>query len=107
METYETTIYFVLNDIDRHRRQHTPVGCFMTLYPWAYDIDLVDMQIILNNDLTAVTCSYLKRDAQVFWLSNFKCQASVTADEFFMAVKELLELAHMEEYYNENAYLYE
>jgi hypothetical protein len=92
METYETSLHFVLQDIDRHRRQGTPTQCFMTLYPWAYDLDLIDMQIVMNNDLTNVICSYLKRDAQVFWLSNFKCQASVTADDFFLAVRELCEI---------------
>jgi hypothetical protein len=45
----------------------------MTLYPWVYDIDTIDLQMTMNNDLTPVICSYLKRDAQVFWLSNFKC----------------------------------
>lgn len=79
----------------------------MTLYPWVYDIDTIDLQMTMNNDLTPVICSYLKRDAQVFWLSNFKCQATVTADEFFFALRELTILAHMPDHYEDNAYLYE
>ena len=107
MEVYECNLHFVLADIDRHRKQATPVQCFMTLYPWAYDIDMVDMQIVMNNDLTNVICSYFKKDAQTFWLSNFKCQASVMADDFFIAVKEWCELSHITEFWTENAYLFE
>lgn len=63
VEIFETTLHFVVKDIDRHRKQHTPAACFMTLYPWAYDMDLVDMRIIMNNDLHDVIGQFLKKDA--------------------------------------------
>lgn len=74
MEVYETTLHFVLEDVDKHRLQKTPVQCFMTLYPWVYDCETVDLQIVMNNDLTHSVCQHLSNQkAQVFWLSNFKC----------------------------------
>jgi hypothetical protein len=107
VETYETSLHFVLQDVDRHRKQQTPASAFLTLYPWAYDLDQVDMQIVMNNDLTNSVCQNLKKDAQVFWLSYFKCQAAVLADEFFLAIKELCDAAFLAEYYQESAYLFE
>jgi hypothetical protein len=60
------------------------------LHPWAYDLDLVDFKYIINNDITLKVVKALKsQEAQVFWLSNFKCQASVSSDDFFGALSEI------------------
>jgi len=45
--------------------------------------------------------------AQTFWLSNFKCQTAVLADEFFWAIRELCTSAHMPALYTEKSFLYE
>ena len=63
------------------------------LHPWAYDLDLVDFKYIINNDITFKIVKALKsQDAQSFWLSNFKCQSSVSADDFFGALSEVCQI---------------
>jgi hypothetical protein len=70
------------------------------LHPWAYDLDLVDFKYIISNDISAKIVKSLKnQDAQVFWLSNFKCQASVSADEFFGAIGEVCQINRIPDYY--------
>jgi len=70
------------------------------LHPWAYDLDQVDFKYIINNDLTAKVCAHLRtQHAQVFWLTHFKCQAAVSADDFFGALKETAMVNKVPEFY--------
>ncbi len=91
--TYETTYEFIREDIEKYRAQRIKHECFSVLHPWAYDLDLVDFKYIINNDITQKIVKALKSsDAQSFWLSNFKCQSSVSADDFFQALSEVCQI---------------
>ena len=46
-------------------------------------------------------------DAQSFWLSNFKCQASVSADDFFSALSEVCQINRISEFYNSQLQKYQ
>jgi hypothetical protein len=49
----------------------------------------------------------LRKEAQIFWLSYFKCRLTVTADEFFLAVREICEAAQMNQVYQDQCFLFE
>ena len=78
------------------------------MHPWAYDLDKVDFKYIMNNDLTAKVCSVLKtQSAQVFWLTFFKSQAAISADDFFGALRELANMNKIPNHYDENLPAYQ
>ena len=78
------------------------------LHPWAYDLDKVDFKYIMNNNLTQKVCSALQtRGPQVFWLSFFKSQAAVSADDFFGALRELANLNKIPQFYDSNLPAYQ
>jgi hypothetical protein len=98
--TYETDFEFIRQDIEKYRTQRIKHECFSVLHPWAYDLDQVDFKYIVNNDLTAKICSHLRtQHAQVFWLTFFKCQAAVAADDFFGALREICQINKVPEFY--------
>jgi len=71
------------------------------LHPWAYDLDKVDFKYIMNNDLTAKVCQDLQtQSSQVFWLSFFKSQAAISADDFFGALRELANMNKIPQFYD-------
>ena len=71
--TYETDFEFIKADIEQFRGQKIRPECLSTVHPWNYRLDAIDMKYIMNNDLTPQICEDLRsRNAQVFWLSNFK-----------------------------------
>ena len=73
------------------------------MHPWAYDLDKVDFKYIMNNDLTQKVCNELRtQNAQVFWLTFFKSQAAVSADDFFGALRELANLNKIPQFYEMN-----
>lgn len=89
MSTYETDFAFIKEDIEKYRVQRIKSECFSVLHPWAYDLDQVDFKYIINVDINQKILATLKKpNAQVFWISNFKCQAAVSADDFFQALRE-------------------
>jgi len=103
IETYETDFAFISDDIVKYRAQGINHQCFSVLHPWAYDLDKVDFKYIMNNDLTAKICSTLKvQNAQVFWLSFFKSQSAVSADDFFSAIRELAHMNKVPQFYTAN-----
>jgi hypothetical protein len=51
IKTYQTTFEFLRDDIQRYRDQNLPLKCFEVLHPWTYDIDSVDMMLIVNTNL--------------------------------------------------------
>jgi len=70
------------------------------LHPWAYDLDKVDFKYIMNNDLTEKICTNLRvQNAQVFWLSFFKSQSAVSADDFFGALREVAHMNKIPQFY--------
>ena len=78
------------------------------LHPWAYDLDKVDFKYIMNNDLTAKICASLPtQSAQVFWLSFFKSQSAVSADDFFGALRELANMNKIPGFYEQNLAAYQ
>jgi hypothetical protein len=92
ISTYETEFDFIKEDIEKYRAQHIKYECFSVLHPWAYDLDQVDFKYIINNNINDKVCQQLPTlHARIFWLSNFKCQTSVSADDFFQALRELWE----------------
>jgi hypothetical protein len=89
ISTYETDFAFIKEDIEKYRVQRIKSECFSVLHPWAYDLDQVDFKYIINVDINQKILSALENpNAQVFWISNFKCQAAVSADDFFQALRE-------------------
>ena len=57
----------------------------------------------MNNDLTQKVCNELRtQNAQVFWLTFFKSQAAVSADDFFGALRELANLNKIPQFYEMN-----
>ena len=73
----------------RYRRQGISAECFSELHAWDYDLDEVELKYFMNNNLTTKVYFRLKSlNAQVFWLSFFKNQAAVSADDFFNALSE-------------------
>lgn len=103
VNTYETDFEFLKADIMQYRTQRIKHECFSVLHPWAYDLDKVDFKYIMNNDLTAKVCSTLKtQSAQVFWLTFFKSQAAISADDFFGALRELANMNKIPNHYDEH-----
>lgn len=101
ISTYETTFEFIKEDIEKYRAQRIKHECFSVLHPWAYDLDLVDFKYIINNDITPKIVKALKsQEAQSFWLSNFKCQSSVSADDFFGALSEVCQINKIGDAFN-------
>jgi hypothetical protein len=91
--TYETDFEFLKEDIIKYRSQRIKHECFSVLHPWAYDLDKVDFKYIMNNDLAGRICTLLQTDnAQAFWLSFFKSQTAVAADDFFTALREVCQM---------------
>jgi hypothetical protein len=89
ISVYETDFEFVKEDIEKYRAQRIKYECFSVLHPWAYDLDQVDFKYIINNNISDKVMHQLKdENARIFWLSNFKCQTSVSADDFFQALRE-------------------
>ena len=103
VNTYETDFEFLKEDIQQYRTQRIKYECFTVLHPWAYDLDKVDFKYIMNNDLTDKICSQLQtQSAQVFWLSFFKSQLAVSADDFFGALRELANMNKIPQFYEQN-----
>lgn len=101
IKTYETSFEFIKEDIEKYKEQKIKHECFSVLHPWAYDLDLVDFKYIINNDIkTKIIDALHSLDAQVFWLSNFKCQSSVSADDFFAAISEFCQINNISGAYN-------
>jgi hypothetical protein len=78
------------------------------LHQWAYDLEQFDLKYILNNNINDKVVSSLSTlSARVFWLSHFKCQTSVSADDFFQALHEAWEITKCPSAYEEHlpAYL--
>ena len=70
--------------------------CFQVLHPWAYDLDQVDFKYVINKDQTKNVCKALKDpEVRVFWLSYFKSQLAVSADEFVSALREFCIMNHI------------
>lgn len=87
--SFQTSFEFVRADIERYRAQNMKYECFQVLHPWAYDLDQVDFKYVINKDQTHNVCRALTDPVvQVFWLSAFKSQLAVSADEFVAALKE-------------------
>lgn len=87
--SFQTSFDFVKADIERYRAQNMKYECFQVLHPWAYDLDQVDFKYVINKDQTRAICHALPSlEARVFWLSSFKSQLAVSADEFVAALKE-------------------
>ena len=108
ISTYETEFDFIRDDIVKYRTQRIKHECFSVLHPWAYDLDKVDFKYIMNNDLTQKVCDNLRtQNAQVFWLSFFKSQAAVSADDFFGALRELAHLNKIPSFYEANLPAYQ
>lgn len=106
--TYETRFEFLKEDIQQYRIQRIKHECFSVLHPWAYDLDKVDFKYIMNNDLTSKVCQYLRtQNTQVFWLSFFKSQAAISADDFFGALRELCNLNKIPNFYDQNLPAYQ
>jgi len=94
ISTYETDFEFIKEDIEKYRSQRIKYECFSVLHPWAYDLDQVDFKYIINNNISDKVMTALPSlNARVFWLSNFKCQTSVSADDFFQALRETWEFS--------------
>lgn len=52
-------------------------------------MDQVDFKYIINNNISDKVMQLLpSQHARIFWLSNFKCQTSVSADDLFQALRE-------------------
>ena len=101
--TYETRFEFLKEDIQQYRLQRIKHECFSVLHPWAYDLDKVDFKYIMNNDLTSKVCTHLRtQNTQVFWLTFFKSQAAISADDFFGALRELANLNKIPDFYSQN-----
>ena len=108
VNTYETEFEFLKEDIQTYRAQKIKHECFSVLHPWAYDLDKVDFKYIMNNDLTQKICSALStQNAQVFWLSFFKSQAAISADDFFGAIRELCNMNKIPQFYDQNLLQYQ
>lgn len=108
VETYETDFEFLQQDIQQFRNQRIKHECFSVLHPWAYDLDKVDFKYIMNNDLTNKIVQALpSQNPQVFWLTFFKSQAAVSADDFFGAIRELCQLNQVPEHYEQNLLNYQ
>jgi hypothetical protein len=108
ISTYETDFDFIQEDIAKYRFQRIKYECFSVLHPWAYDLEQVDFKYILNNNINDKVISSLSTlSARVFWLSHFKCQTSVSADDFFQALRESWEITKCASAYEEHlpAYL--
>ena len=74
--------------------------CFQVLHPWAYDLDQVDFKYVINKDQTESICKYLRsQESRVFWLSYFKSQLAVSADEFICSLKEYCVMNHISEHF--------
>ena len=99
--SFQTSFPFVKADVEQFRRQHMKYECFQVLHPWAYDLDQVDFKYIISKDQVHTVCKALSHspDAQVFWLSFFKSQLSVSADEFISALRELCLFNSIPEYF--------
>jgi hypothetical protein len=92
ISTYETEFEFIKEDIEKYRSQRIKYECFSVLHPWAYDLDQVDFKYIINNNINEKVMQFLPTvQARIFWLSHFKCQTSVSADDFFQALRECWE----------------
>ena len=103
VNTYETDFEFLKEDIQQYRAQRIKYECFTVLHPWAYDLDKVDFKYIMNNDLTDKICNQLQTtSARVFWLSFFKSQLAVSADDFFGALRELANMNKIPQNYDQN-----
>ena len=103
ISTYETDFEYIRDDIMKYRAQRIKHECFSVLHPWAYDLDKVDFKYIVNNDLTSKVMTCLEtQNAQVFWLSFFKSQAAVSADDFFNALYEVANLNKIPNFYTAN-----
>jgi len=108
ISTYETDFDFIRDDIVKYRSQRIKHECFSVLHPWAYDLDKVDFKYIMNNDLTSKVVENLRtQNSQVFWLSFFKSQAAVSADDFFGALRELAHLNKIPSFYEANLPAYQ
>jgi len=108
VNTYETNFEFLKEDIQQYRAQRIKHECFSVLHPWAYDLDKVDFKYIMNNDLTGKVCTLLRtQNAQVFWLTFFKSQAAISADDFFGALRELANLNKIPQFYEMNLPAYQ
>ena len=108
VNTYETQFEFLKEDIQQYRAQRIKHECFSVLHPWAYDLDKVDFKYIMNNNLTQKVCQCLTtKGAQIFWLSFFKSQAAVSADDFFGALRELANLNKIPQFYDSNLPAYQ
>jgi len=102
ISTYETDFEFIREDIEKYRVQRIKYECFSVLHPWAYDLDQVDFKYIINNNISDKVISNLtSQHARVFWLSHFKCQASVSADDFFQALREAWEISKCASHYDQ------
>jgi len=49
----------------------------------------------------------LTQNAQVFWLTFFKSQAAISADDFFGAIRELCNLNKIPQFYDQNLPAYQ
>ena len=108
IQTYEADFEFLKQDIQQYRNQYINHQCFSVLHPWAYDLDKVDFKYIMNNNLTSKVLKCLPdRNAQVFWLSFFKSQAAVSADDFFGAIRELANMNMIPQVYDQNILNYQ
>jgi len=54
-------------------------------------MDQVDFKYIINNKINNKVMQLPSMHSRIFWLSNFKCQTSVSADDFLQALKEAYE----------------
>jgi hypothetical protein len=99
ISTYETDFAFVKEDIEKYRAQRIKHECFSVLHPWAYDLDQVDFKYIINNDISEKISSLGDLRVKSFWLSFFKCQSSVSADDFFQGLREYFEMANLQKEY--------
>lgn len=50
IDTYETDFDFIREDIEKYREQNINHECFKVIHPWNYELDLVDLKYVLNND---------------------------------------------------------
>lgn len=108
VDTYETDFEFIKEDIEQYREQRIKYECFSVLHPWAYDLDKVDFKYIMNNDLTGKICENLQtQNSQVFWLTFFKSQAAISADDFFSALRELANMNKVPEFFKMNQPAYQ
>lgn len=99
IEVYQTSYEFIVDDIELYRSHGLPVSCLEKVHPWAYDIDKSDLK---HQDDTVDAIKNLLAgnvEAQLFWLTFFRSQLAVPADEFVDALRQLAMLNNIEAYF--------